>query len=277
MNDKGRSCFDMLSNMKAKTPTNNVAHGRAGFKSADDYKRFAESIRNNSRYIQSVDVKRFLKAVLETSEKRKIVRPRGIELYRAQRGCSTSSTEVSLDKLIPHPIKRMYPRTNQGPEGRANSKGIPHLYLAFERETALSEMRPPKPSNLTLAACRTNEDLTLVDCSWQSMWQNILQPDPQPGYEEMQNWFDIDTAFSKPVDRSDDVADYAPTQVLAEAFRHHGYQGIIFKSEMAEKGMNIVLFDPSKVEIINLQVFSVLNVAYSFEHGRQIDTIKKQT
>lgn len=37
---------------------------------------------------------------------------------------------------------RMTPRRNIASEGRANPKGLPCLYLATDKETAMSEVRP---------------------------------------------------------------------------------------------------------------------------------------
>jgi hypothetical protein len=46
------------------------------------------------------------------------------------------------------------------------------------------------------------------------------------------NWYFIGEAFWRPISSTDDVSDYAPAQILAEAFRqrwhdvHHLYQRI---------------------------------------------------
>ncbi|MEX6396516.1 RES family NAD+ phosphorylase [Providencia hangzhouensis] len=52
-------------------------------------------------------------------------------------------------------------------------------------------------------------------------------------------WTDIDNAFSTPVTRSDDKANYAPTQILAELFRSAGYDAIAYKSHFGDEGYNI--------------------------------------
>jgi RES domain-containing protein len=254
------------------------------FTKADEYSRFAFSVRRQCRYIYSDDVRNFLDAVLDTCGKRDLVLPKGSELYRAQRGCrevkfvAADSTKPSrrslsdaspweteyLTKSLPYSVKRMFPRSNQGVEGRANPKGISYLYLATDLQTATSEMRPAIASSLTLAKCRTRCDLRLVDCSWESMSDNLLRPSPDSYYEKLA-WYEIDKAFSKPVENTDDLADYVPTQVLAESFRHHGYQGIVYKSTMAIGGKNVALFDVTKVRIIERRVFRAMSVEYRFK------------
>ncbi len=67
-------------------------------------------------------------------------------------------------------------------------------------------------------------------------------------------WLDINTAFSQPVITSDDSADYAPTQILAELFRSAGYSAIAYKSHFDDdgdpKGYNGANFDPEAMDIV---------------------------
>jgi hypothetical protein len=44
--------------------------------------------------------------------------------------------------------------------------------------------------------------------------------------ERIAVWKDIDRALAQPVTDDHDTADYVPTQVLAEAFREHGFDGV---------------------------------------------------
>jgi hypothetical protein len=55
-------------------------------------------------------------------------------------------------------------------------------------------------------------------------------------------WGRINRAFSEPVTLSDDVADYAPTQVLAEAFRSAGCDAIKYGSRLGD-GKTIAIFN----------------------------------
>jgi hypothetical protein len=66
--------------------------------------------------------------------------------------------------------------------------------------------------------------------------------EPEPEERERAVWRDIDRAFSRPVTRCDDTADYAPTQILAELFRENGLDGVAYGSSLG-KGHNIGLFD----------------------------------
>ena len=77
------------------------------------------------------------------------------------------------------------------------------------------------------------------------MGQSIGRPGAWKPLQKNVNavWSAINEAFSRPVTRSDDVAEYAPTQLLAEAFRTRlGRDGRLYGSNLG-KGKNIALFD----------------------------------
>ena len=123
------------------------------------------------------------------------------------------------------PMERMKPLKDRAVEGRANPKGIPYLYLATNRETALAEVRPWIGSLISVGAFEILRELRIVNCS--SDDHNIIyREEPPPEEREKAVWVSIDRAFSRPVDPSDDVAAYVPTQILAELFKAEGYDGI---------------------------------------------------
>ena len=78
-------------------------------------------------------------------------------------------------------------------------------------------------------------------------------------------WISIDNAFSQPVTWSDDMADYIPTQILAEVFRNAGYDAVGYKSQFGEKGLNIVLFNPDDADVINCAPYQVTGLEVSFK------------
>ena len=42
-------------------------------------------------------------------------------------------------------------------------------------------------------------------------------------------WIDIDSAFSRPTTRTDTGAEYTPTQILSEAVKDEGFDGVFYK------------------------------------------------
>ncbi|WP_424666577.1 RES family NAD+ phosphorylase [Candidatus Binatus sp.] len=57
----------------------------------------------------------------------------------------------------------MVPLSDRAREGRVNPKGIPCLYLATHKDTALSEVRPGKGSLISVAQFQTCRDLTIIN------------------------------------------------------------------------------------------------------------------
>ncbi len=166
----------------------------------------------------------------------------------------------------------MVPRTHQATEGRVNPKGIPCLYMSTDRDTAMSETRPWIGSYVSVAVFVVTRELKLVDCTvdppkgvWVS-WRldGTSEPIPEPSVREQYAWGNINRAFSEPASRSDDVAEYAPTQYLAEAFRHAGYDGIVYGSKLG-RGKTVAVFEIAAAKLINCQLHSVENIEFKFD------------
>ena len=158
-------------------------------------------------------------------------------------------------------------------EGRANTVGIPVLYLASEPGTAMSEVRPWVGSYVSLAQFKVMRDCEVVDCSMDKK-QTILTfsptgelKEPDAGKREAGVWGDIGQAFSKPVTLDEPHCDYAPTQILAEVFRDYGYDGIVYNSLLDRRGRNIALFDLATAEPINCGLHETLSVVFEFNQS----------
>jgi RES domain-containing protein len=150
----------------------------------------------------------------------------------------------------------MKPESERAREGRINPKGIPCLYLATHEDTAMSEVRPWHEARISVGRFELTQDVVLVDCSqeWPTDTTN----------QEAVNWHYIGEAFSRPITSTDDVCDYAPTQILAEAFRQRGYDGIIYNSGLNNDGKNVALFNPSHAEVKELFLYTLSDVSYFF-------------
>ena len=102
----------------------------------------------------------------------------------------------------------MRPVRNQAREGRANSAGIPVLYLASELDTAIAEVRPWIGSRISVARFRVLRDLKTIDMSvkhgktifdFLSLMQLMGDADIDGETKEDVVWSRIDNAFSEPV------------------------------------------------------------------------------
>jgi RES domain len=59
------------------------------------------------------------------------------------------------------------------------------------------------------------------------------------------------------------VAEYAPTQVLAEVFRNAGFDGVVYGSKLG-KGKTIAIFDLTAAELVNCHLYRVEGVNLTF-------------
>lgn len=238
------------------------------FESWRSYMRFASSVKRKARYIYDRAVEDFLATVLATGDSRKRELPNDKYLWRAQHGHDWSTVEVEeLDIDVPavHRPERMKPLADSAREGRVNPKGIPCLYLSTDRDTAMAEVRPWLGSYVSVGQFKTLRNLKLIDCSVSHGTSGTFyRKEPDAAEREKAVWGDIDRAFSSPVTEDESTADYAPTQVLAEAFRQHGYDGIVYKSLLGA-GLNVALFELDTAELVNCFLYETKSINFAFE------------
>lgn len=255
--------------------------GTPEFASWDSYNQFARRVRRTNRYVWSDEDQAFLRTVLATIRDRDVELKAGLILYRAQQGVEWVERTDDDGNWIGEDVwgygaARMKPLVDRAKEGRANPTGIPVLYVGSTIETAISEVRPWVGAEISVAQCRLVRPLRTLDLTighgkssfagavFQSMMggTSVSAED-----KEKAVWIDIDNAFSRPVTVSDDRADYAPTQILAELFRSHGYDAIGYKSQFGDneerKGYNIAVFDPDAAEIVSCAPFRVDSIKVS--------------
>ncbi len=160
---------------------------------------------------------------------------------------------------------RMMPFRDRACDGRVNPRGIPCLYMATNDATAVSEVRPAIGAYVTVAGMKCLRELKLIDCSVLAEKQYIYFKEPERAEMEKAVWSDIDRAFSAPADRSDDAAEYAPTQILAELFRSLGYDGVAYKSAFGEDGYNVAIFSIDDFEVGWCRLFQVKDITHRIE------------
>ncbi|MFX1476101.1 MAG: RES family NAD+ phosphorylase [Promethearchaeota archaeon] len=251
------------------------------FNSWRSYWDFSSAVKWRSRYIHDEEVQQFLSVVLATSEKRRATIPKGTILWRAQCGyvprevCSEDG-EVIGDEEWPFPPKRMKPEPGRASEGRANPKGIPYLYLSDDRDTALAEVRPWIGLRISVAQFRILKDLLVIDCSQDSDRRVIYFKEPEPDKREQAVWGDINAAFSQPITPTDKVADYVPTQIIAELFKSSGHDGIVYKSGCGA-GHNVALFDLEIAQLLNCSLYTPVSLKFDFEECANPYFVKEES
>lgn len=242
------------------------------FASYRSYWAFEQGVRRRNRYVHDSEVGAFLATLVATSEKRmERIGPAG-QLWRAQLGHDVEPIhqggEHIDDEPVPYSKERMKPKADRAPEGRANPKGIPYLYLATDRDTALAEVRPWIGSLISVGQFRLTRDLRVINCTndRDGKLRFYLDGEPSPEERETSVWQDVDRAFSRPVAPSDDAADYIPTQIIAELLKSHGYDGIAYRSALG-LGHNVALFDLGAAQLINCFLFQATAMKFGFNEA----------
>jgi hypothetical protein len=244
------------------------------FASWDRYQWFSREVLHSRRYVWGAEIAAFLDTVLATIRDRDVTLRKGMILYRAQLGIDwVELNENAGSEPSGYDAKRMKPRPYRAMEGRANPAGVPVLYLGTTERTAISEIRPWVGAAASVAQFKLLRPLKALDLSrghGQSSLAGIgfrhFIGGTEPTSEEKERavWIDIDNAFSRPVTKSDDTADYAPTQILAELFREAGYDAVAYKSQFGEKGFNVAVFNVADADPINCAPYEVTEIDVKF-------------
>ncbi|MEY9536921.1 RES family NAD+ phosphorylase [Sinorhizobium fredii] len=248
------------------------------FKSHRDYHHFRREVVKSRRFIRSPETEEFLQAVAATCHTRENIVNVDARLRRAQVAhglrpiyqTGDDGEDIYIDDIECAANKtRMIPLRDRASDGRVNPRGIPCLYMATDDATAVSEVRPAIGAYVTVAVLKCLRELKLIDCSILAEKQFIYFKEPERAELEKAVWSDIDKAFSAPADRSDDAAEYAPTQILAELFRSLGYDGVAYKSAFGEDGYNVAIFNIDDFEVEWCRLFRVEDITHKIK--RQAD------
>jgi RES domain len=248
----------------------------AEFESWNQYSKFAHYVMRKARHVLDEKNQAFVQTVVETSLKRKSIVKKGALLWRAQIGHDWRVEEIKdedgnvIDGFeVPEPFRprRMTPLADRASEGRVNAKGIPCFYFSTDMDTAMTEVRPWIGSHVSVSQFVILRELSVVDCSdVAGQWSFLDFGDEEPTPEKVEEsvWGCINEAFSKPVTRTEDVAEYAPTQVLAEVFQRAGFDGIIYGSKLGT-GKTVAVFDLEAAELANCHLYEVdaVNIKFS--------------
>ncbi|MFZ1290218.1 MAG: RES family NAD+ phosphorylase [Melioribacteraceae bacterium] len=237
------------------------------FNSWKSFADFAKTVRYKNRYLYDQEIQSFFKTLIETRQTRITNFKKGKIFWRAQLGCQLipkyENGKHTSDLQLAFPKDRMKPIPDKAKEGRSNPSGIPFLYVATDRNTAMAEVRPWIGSQITLAKLKTNRKISLINLAKDLRTRLYILGEPNREIKEKKIWSTINKAFSKPITVEDQTTDYVPTQIISELFRNHGYDGIIYNSNLG-KGLNTVLFNLDSADVIDCQLFKLDRISCNF-------------
>ncbi len=179
--------------------------------------------------------------------------------------------QEAKDRIIP--LDEMgAPPKERATAGRANPTGISYLYLASDPLTACAEVRAEPGHGVTIAKFKIPAKIKVLDVA--TIMRGIdpfAHIDLKGEVEKSQLVRAFAHDLSRPVLAEDAPLDYVPTQYLAEYFVSQGFDGIRYRSSVAE-GTNLVLFRPQKAKPV-----SVKSLFVHAKHLTVVDASKPRT
>lgn len=172
----------------------------------------------------------------------------------------------------PFPIEKMgAPPPKIAAHGRANPAGIPYLYVASDKQTAISEVRPHAGESVCVAGFTMPPNLNLIDLRHPRRsvspfsLADFLPNEANPGQIRLEIAFlqRLGNELTQPVLPLVAAFEYAPSQYLCEFIKQCGYDGVIYRSSIGE-GMNLALFQPDQTVPGKVEQYFVTRVHVEF-------------
>ncbi|HEX8223263.1 MAG TPA: RES family NAD+ phosphorylase [Allosphingosinicella sp.] len=151
------------------------------------------------------------------------------------------------------------PPAPKASSGRLNRAGVAFLYLATDLKTAAAEVRPHPSHVLSIGQFTTTKALSVA--AFDVDIEGFVGSEAD--LEVFDFLFTSDRAMGMPV-LPEDAMGYSITQLLADAVRNAGYDGVTFRSSVAD-GHNLCVFDPGGLQYVSgsAAAIAVTKVKYS--------------
>lgn len=172
--------------------------------------------------------------------------------------------QQKIDELLKeNSIKKVYgfsekesrvPPPSLRKSGRLNTALDAYLYVAFDRDTAIHEMRPSIGQQYSLAEFRSNRETKIADLTKSTINQE----------KDNFSLLSLVDKISEPNTDNTDIF-YHITQHMAHMLQEKGYDGIMYKSALKKGKNNILLFDEANVDFIASEIVEIndVNIDYS--------------
>lgn len=151
--------------------------------------------------------------------------------------------------------------------GRANSLGIPSLYLCDNPKTVCYEVRASYLDELSIGLFRVaqqDKPITIVDFTKIISLYKVRDINTAMKAQLLRQHISVD--LSKPMRRYDSEIEYIPTQFICEFIKEiTNVSGIKFKSSLDPEGSNIVIFDQNLMECTEVKRVKIKNLKMDYE------------
>jgi len=200
---------------------------------------FVNDITSVNRYFPGSELD--LAPLQDVISRHLLVVPTSTIYYRAR--VSADSARIMASSMGSPPVAKTRP-------GRANSAGIPALYVAEDPDVAIKESRATQHSYVTLATFTTVQDfecLDLTDVHPENAFE--VDDDLRAALSASRFLTRLDFELSRPMRNSDTFLEYVPTQYFCDYVKSTGVVAVRYQSSMSRTGNNLVIFDESVVKV----------------------------
>ena len=143
-------------------------------------------------------------------------------------------------------------------EGRLNQAHEHHLYLAYDINTAIAEIRPINQQQVSVPTINIQKELNVFDLT------KKFEIDDGTKDSDYVIFYEVARMCSMP--NFNDNTYYKPTQKISSYIKSLGFDGIIYPSALRDKGKNVLIFefdnpdlDNEYFKIVSSNVYMVSN------------------
>ncbi|GHV73847.1 hypothetical protein AGMMS49940_11490 [Spirochaetia bacterium] len=185
--------------------------------------------------------------------------------YRARLGCNKVNGWCDdLERIFSFPYVKdemLAPPPMLCTSGRLNRHGISHLYMANNRDTAISEIKPSPGNICSIAIISNTFELRMIDLRKESIDDKYFDL----GHNSYYFYYTVAKRLSEPIEPQMQNK-YLITQYLSERIRKENFDGIVYNSAITD-GINYLVFDNKKASIVNDSEFMVKikQVSYKYD------------
>ena len=152
------------------------------------------------------------------------------KVYRARK----ADSKEMVQKILNNPIKELGPPpASQATAGRMNPAGIPIFYGAMSLDTAIAETRPSIGNWVIVGEFKILKKLRLLNLPRIDFYftGSIFHTDHDDRVAKSQFFKILHSLIARPIQPSDELMEYIPTQVVAEYLANVlGFDGILYSS-----------------------------------------------
>lgn len=192
----------------------------------------------------------------------------GSNFYRSRIGHVNEEISINFENFtqtikVPFKNKELgQPPVSLASAGRANRQGISFLYLASNKDTSISEVRPVPGNYVSVGKFKNKIDINLVDLRFIDLSKYYKSSEKLNLFELFR---DLAIDLSYPVTPSEKNK-YLVTQFLSDIIRRLNYDGLVFKSSL-NVGDNFVIFKPEQFDFVDnsSSLIKITKMKFSYE------------